>query len=369
MCDLEATLTTLTTAALAAASPSTVLRDATVPGLHTRGQRFYLYYRTKVGVERRPKIGTYPVMSLIQARTIAKAMLAEVAAGGDPQEKRQVAREAPTLGDALTRFEEEHLSRRKSGKATGKLLRHALSPAMLARKVSSIGYDDIHSRHQSLAKSPIVANREVMWLSVLFNKCELWGYRPKLTNPCKGIERYPERKRKRYMSTEEAPKIAAALDANAERHPAAVAYIYLMILTGARGGEVASFRWEWLHGNVLHLPDSKTGEKPVYLPPAAMAILAGLPRTHGTILGIKSPRRLWLHVRAEAGCLDLHMHDLRHTFASHAVDAGLSLTQIGELLGHSSPQTTMRYAHLIDATAQAAAAKAAAGVSASMGRT
>mgnify|MGYP000205065106 CR=1 FL=1 len=49
------------------------------------------------------------------------------------------------------------------------------------------------------------------------------------------------------------------------------------------------------------------------------------------------------------------MHDLRHSFASAAIAAGLTLAQIGELLGHKSHQTTMRYAHLMDEVASAAA--------------
>jgi len=57
----------------------------------------------------------------------------------------------------------------------------------------------------------------------------------------------------------------------------------------------------------------------------------------------------------EAGCPDLRLHDLRHSFASAAISAGLTLPQIGELLGHSSTQTTKRYSHLMDEAAALAA--------------
>lgn len=46
------------------------------------------------------------------------------------------------------------------------------------------------------------------------------------------------------------------------------------------------------------------------------------------------------------------MHDLRHSFASIGVTAGMTLHEIGELLGHASPQTTKRYAHLMEDAAQ-----------------
>jgi site-specific recombinase XerD len=49
------------------------------------------------------------------------------------------------------------------------------------------------------------------------------------------------------------------------------------------------------------------------------------------------------------------MHDLRHSFASAAISAGMTLAQIGELLGHQTPTTTHRYAHLMEEAANAAA--------------
>ena len=48
------------------------------------------------------------------------------------------------------------------------------------------------------------------------------------------------------------------------------------------------------------------------------------------------------------------MHDLRHTYASVLASAGLSLPIIGALLGHTQPQTTARYAHLLDDPLRAA---------------
>lgn len=362
----------LSSSALSAASTGAILRDNTVKGLHAKvgatAKVFFLYFRTKAGVERRPKLGEFPAMTVAQARAIAKEMLLVVAAGADPMEKRRQEREAPTLGEALDQFVTEHLSRRKTAAETERLLRFALPKSLLARKAASIEHADIQKLHQARAAKPYVANRELAHLSTLFNKLELWGYRPKGSNPCEGVERFPEKKRRRYMSAEEAQAVAAALDRRARSDPASVAFVYLLILTGARRGEIAAARWQWLDGNALHLPDSKTGAKTIFLPPQAMAVLDALPRTSGTLTGILSPTKMWQSVRVEAKCPDLRLHDLRHSFASAALDAGLSLSQIGELLGHASTQTTKRYAHLIDATAQAAVAKTAALVAANMGR-
>jgi integrase len=364
----------LSTSTLTAAKPGAILRDKTVPGLHAKitptGRRFYLYFRTKAGVERRPKIGEHPIMTVAQARAIAKDMLLEVAKGNDPMAERQAARIAPTVKEAIDRYAKEHAPKRKTGGDAVKLLRAHLERKLGGEKVASIDHSHIHALHASLAKTPILANRVVQHASKLFNLCEIpWKYRtPTHGNPCRGIERFPEKKRKRYMSPDEAQKIAVALDKYKGEFPAGVAYIYLLILTGTRRGEIWDARWEWLDGNVLRLPDSKTGAKSVYLPPAAMEVIGQLPRTTGTITGIGPPYKLWYKVRKEAGCPDLRLHDLRHSFASAALAQGLTLEQIGELLGHASTQTTKRYAHLVEHTAHAAAARTAAAVMSDMKR-
>lgn len=353
---------TLTSAALSAAPPTATFRDVQVQGLHTRGRKFYLYFRTKGGVERRPKLGEFPTMTVAQARDVARALLLRVAMGEDPMAERTAARAAPTLEVALAQFADEHLARRKSGANVKGILDRALGRALLGAKVADVTYGDIHRLHTGLRKTPVLANRVVANLSVLFGKCERWGYRAAGSNPCRGIERFPEKSRERYLRSDEAPRIAALLDAAADTHPAQVAFIYLLILTGARGGEIEAARWDWLDGRVLKLPDSKTGGKSIFLPQAAVDVLARLPRTSGTLTGIAKPYAFWYALREEAGCPDLRLHDLRHSFASAALDAGLSLAQIGELLGHASTQTTKRYAHLLEEGAHAAAARAATSI-------
>jgi hypothetical protein len=100
---------------------------------------------------------------------------------------------------------------------------------------------------------------------------------------------------------------------------------------------------------------SKTGRRHIYLPPPAIAILTALPR-HGeyVIPGQVDgkPRadlnRPWRMVSRRASLEGVRLHDVRHSFASVAVSGGATLPVVGRLLGHTQPQTTMRYAHLTD---------------------
>ena len=367
-------MTDLSSSALSAATAGTILRDASVKGLHAKvtvtAKGFFLYFRTKAGVERRPKLGEFPQMTVAQARQVAKEMLLEVAKGHDPMAKRQAERDAPTVSEVIDQYERDYAGKRKRGMETVRILRNHLERVHGGDKVATIEHEHLLALHRSLKKTPVLANRVVSHASKLFNLCERpWKYRtPAQGNPCRGVERYPEKKRKRYMTPDEARAVARELDANKAKYPAAVAYLYLLILVGARRGEIWEARWDWLDGNVLRLPDSKTGAKPVYLPPEAMDVIDALPRTSGTITGIGPPYKLWYKVRKAAGCPDLRLHDLRHSFASAGLAQGLSLAQIGELLGHASTQTTMRYAHLVEDAAHAAAAKTAGYVSANMGK-
>ena len=71
-------------------------------------------------------------------------------------------------------------------------------------------------------------------------------------------------------------------------------------------------------------------------------------------------KRFWASICTAAGIHGVRVHDLRHSYASYLASAGLSLPVIGALLGHSSPMTTQRYAHLLDDPLRAATEKVGA---------
>jgi len=137
----------------------------------------------------------------------------------------------------------------------------------------------------------------------------------------------------------------------------AIFAIRLLSLTGARLGEILKLKWEYINweAGTLDLPDSKTGQKCIYLNEPAKEILRSIIRQVDNpyvICGAKQGEHIvnlqksWRRIRASADLNDVRLHDLRHTFASIAVSGGMSLPLIGALLGHSQPRTTARYAHL-----------------------
>ena len=181
----------------------------------------------------------------------------------------------------------------------------------------------------------------------------------KLFSGDRGVKKPSIRKMERFLSEDEIARLAAALDAEANRtaNPYPAAAIKPLLLTGGRRGEILGLQWQHVdfERQCLRLPDSKTGAKVMYLNAPALEILAGLPRIESNpyvVPGKREGRPLvgidkhWFHVRAAAGLQDVRLHDLRHSFASMAVAGGLGLPIIGALLGHKHTATTARYAHL-----------------------
>ena len=136
-----------------------------------------------------------------------------------------------------------------------------------------------------------------------------------------------------------------------------IAALRLLILTGARLGEILTLKWDFvrLDHAALWLPDSKTGRKTIYLSSHAVEVLRAIPHVAANpyvIVGLrpgsclKNIQKPWGRIRKAAGLPDVRIHDLRHSFASVAVASGMSLPIIGKLLGHTKSVTTERYSHL-----------------------
>lgn len=133
--------------------------------------------------------------------------------------------------------------------------------------------------------------------------------------------------------------------------------ITLLLLTGCRLGEVLGLQWQDVKGNRLTVRESKAGPRTVWLGSEARALIATLPRRKDVPwlfwnAALKKPIRnihhQWYGFLDRAALRSVRLHDLRHTFASHAAMHKETLPMIGRLLGHAKTASTARYAHLDD---------------------
>lgn len=353
--------------AIKAAQDGELLRDDEIRGLELRvqGQRrtFYLYYRTRSGQRRRPKLGDFPTLNLQLARSMARELLARVALGDDPSAKWKKARESETINELIDRYMEEYARpRKRSAWRDEQQFDKKIRPRWGRRRVVDITPEDVFALRRAMAHIPVTFNRVRALLSSMFNFANL------PTNPCRRVPRFRETQRRRYLSPEEYERFATSLAEHEQLYPGPVAFLRLLLLLGCRSSELLRARREWYKDGILTLPEhktsDKTGPKEIYFPPAARAIVQAIPPRRGWLLGFETRPTLYIDkiVRA-AGLEDFVVHDLRHSFASEALSSGYTLDQIGQLLGHTDVQTTQRYAHLVRTAKHAAADDIAARLS------
>ena len=237
-------------------------------------------------------------------------------------------------------------------------------PRFAGRQIADINGQDVRRWFAALRATPVAADRSMPVLSVIMKEAEAMGLRPEGSNPCRGIRRYRRKGRERFLSDDEIRRLSARLSAHAEHRPSQVAAIRLLLLTGCRKGEILTLRWSDYREGHLFLRDSKTGPRTVWLSRPARDVLDAIDRTRRQVFraprvgGSRSANWLdcfWYRVRAEADLRDVHLHDLRHTHASLALRQGETVPAIGRLLGHRSPETTLKYTHFADAMVMDAA--------------
>jgi integrase len=205
-------------------------------------------------------------------------------------------------------------------------------------------------------------NRELSFLRRVFNVAIADGLAE--ANPVKPkLFAKENNARVRFLTADEEAELQPVLD------EAAWSKVALALHTGLRRGEQFGLRWEHVDFavGIITIPRSKSGEaRRVAMNDAARELLRALPsrlKSAWVFSAQNSQKpldaknfvsRVFLPALKAAGIKNFRWHDLRHTFASRLVMAGVDLRTVQELMGHQSYEMTLRYSHLAPAHTMAA---------------
>jgi integrase len=369
-----------------------VIWDNLDTGFGVRRQRCSCVFIVRYREHRRRHcvtIGLYGELSAEEARHKARTILETIRKRAPlplPWSIRRSKKGTLYFGEVAERYLNEFAQPRKklkSLRADRRNLELHVLPRIGYLKLSQIDRPLLIKLHASQRGTPVAANRCLALVSHIFSMAEKWGIVPAGSNPCRGIDRFPESARERYLNEEELMRLGDALrvaangyqvvdwsaysrsDRFTRRSPEdwrAIAAVRLLLFTGARMNEILTLRWSWIDWRlgIARLPDSKTGPKTLFLPEPALRLLEELkarvqrdysrspfvlPGDRGTT-NFQGLFYAWQRIRTIARLTDLRLHDLRHVYASTAVASGDSLYIVGRILGHRRAETTQRYAHL-----------------------
>ncbi len=310
----------------------------------------------------RKTIGKHPSMALDRARGVAADVLAAQRLG----EELPLKREGGILfGEVLDEFISKAKALRAPRTAADYETRinKYIRPAFGKKRIRHITRLDVERFLQEFSDRPAQGNHVVTILvAALSYAAKTMKAIAPHEHPALGLEKYGENQRDRHLTIAEIERFGVALaglEAKRRVSPWAAAALRLLLLTGARSGEILDLTWGQVNfeRELLDLPTSKTGAKRIKLNAHALQVLRDVPRVQGcefVIAGrrhgeaMTSLQRPFGLVLAVAKIENLRIHDLRHTAASIATSGGVGLPVVGAMLGQSQAYTTQRYSHIHD---------------------
>lgn len=344
--------------------------DAEVRGLTLHvtatSRRFSLRYRPGPGLpQKRIAIGDATVLTLEEARVLARGHLAARDKGEDPAVAKAEHRALLTVAEAT----EKWLTSINRSASTMYAYRHRSKDWIKVwgtRKVTDITRADVKEFYRGLPFAAASTRRTaVAILKALF----AWMLDEEIiqANPCTGVRTDPGDPHERFLSDDERDRFEGLLhdlETSGEVHQGIVDALRLLLLTGCRKGEILGLTWSEvdLEGGALHLEETKTGRSHRPLSDEAVEVLKGIQARRSSLSPLVCPSvnggeittldHHWVKVRGRIGLEDVRIHDLRHSLASDGAAAGLSLLEIGAQLGHAATSSTARYAHLCQKVAR-----------------
>lgn len=375
--------------------------DTLVPQLHLRVQPSGVKsWNVQWSRTSSRSLGKWPGVTVEAARTRAKAALVETDTHGAPVAVIEAAKPASEKPITLGAFISEHfapwaLANQKAGKATvaaiepvfGKFYNREL------RTVSAFDVERVKAQRLKAGKKPGTVARDLDRIRTVLSRAVEWGFLP--DHPLKTVKRPKgiDNSRVRYLTDDEEKRLRDALAAreaerraSRERHNAwhaqrgsvghpqwpkdaftdhLMPLVLLAINTGMRRGELLGLDWRSVNlpAKLLTIEAGNAkSRKARHLPlnVEALDVLTRWKKQHtakgkaptGLVFPGEGGARMtninksWEGLVTAAEIEDFRYHDLRHTFASKLVMAGVDLNTVRELLGHADIAMTLRYSHL-----------------------
>ena len=342
--------------------------DSVVPGLFievraaSQGQGTYYYrYKDVNAHTQTKKLGRSTDITLTEARNQAKALRAEVALGANPRADEKAAKAVITLDDF---FNDHYLAYAKSHKRSWgrdeELYRLRIKAVFGHKRLNQITRLQVQNFHASVLNEGLAAasaNHHIKLIRRMFNLAISWDMLEK--NPASRIQMFEEdNQEERYMNDAQLGNLMEVLKTDSARSVCLITTF--LLATGCRLNEALSATWSQVDKDkrVFRVAAKNAKSKrmrPVPLNDTAIEVLNQLD-TKGQYEHLfinkktKKPyvniAKVWEKLRAKAGLPHLRLHDLRHQAASNLINSGSSLYIVQQILGHSDPSVTQRYAHL-----------------------
>jgi len=340
--------------------------DESLPGFHMRispgGRKTFGVMYRHAGRVRRMTFGTFPPLTLGDARERAKEDLRKAAKGEDPATQKAEDRQA----DSFAALAEDYMKRyakpkKKSWKEDNRIIDNKLSPAIGNVTAKHVTRAQIRELLDKIATTaPIEANRTLATGSKIYN----WALSQDLVenNPCLGISAPgAEHQRQRVLSVDEIKKLWKEFE---KETPGAGAAFKLRLITAQRGGEVFSMEWDEidLESAWWTIPEEKSKNGLAHRVPLTQVAIKILRDLRERQLRSKTKKKsVWVFparkgkghlttiqkavekIRERSGIKDFTAHDLRRTAASLMTGMGIPRLTVSKILNHVEPGVTAVY--------------------------
>ncbi len=355
--------------------------DTSLPGMYfetratcTEWGTFFLRYKDDNGKTCHQKLGRSCDITLKQAREEAKRLRAEIQLGANPRAEAKAKKAILTWGKFFdTRYINYVRQHKRSWANDEEMHRLRIGPKFGNLRLNRFTRHAVQQFHNELRDSglaPSTCDHHLKLIRQALNLAVDWDLIE--TNPVAKVKLFHvDNREERLMTDEELQRLMSELNKPDKRRKVAHSVIKFLLFTGARVNEALNARWEDINRDnrtwLIQATKSKSKKRrSTPLNDAALEVLDNLgtdgnsdwlfisSRGDGTER-LTTISKTWQQIRLDAGLPTTRLHDLRHQMASMLINSGQSLYTVQQILGHSDPSVTQRYAHLSTESLQQAA--------------